>query len=301
MDPLLYRRAQLLGEGFSPKELRRLLHTGELNALRPGAYVHGPPPGDVAARHLLLVHAARAELAPDAVVSHVSAALLHGLPVWGIPLGQVHVTRARRSGGRRGARVHVHTAPLDRDEVVTIGGVAVTSMARTLLDLARVVPFEQAVAVADAALHRHLVGPSDLAAALQRRPRWPGLPAARRAFTFADARSESVGESRSRVALARAGLPVPVLQWKVRRNDGRVVGEVDFGWPALRTVGEFDGRVKYGRLVRPGQDPAEVLYQEKLREDEIRAEDLAVVRWGWTDIDGFAPVADRLRSRFHRD
>jgi hypothetical protein len=84
----------------------------------------------------------------------------------------------------------------------------------------------------------------------------------------------------------------------VRRWDGRFVGQVDFGWPDLRTVGEFDGRAKYGTLARTGQDPAEVLYREKLREDELRAEDLAVVRWGWPDLDSFVAVAERLRRRF---
>lgn len=276
-----------------------MLRAGELNVVRPGAYLAGPPPDDGAARHLLLVHAAVAALAPGVVVSHASAAVVHGLPVWGLPLDVVHVTRARRrSGGRRGSRVHVHSAPLDPDEIVVVGGVAVTSLARTLVDLARQVPFEQAVVTADAALHRHLTDRAALDAALERRPRWPGLPAARRALAFADPRSLNPGESRSRVAIARAGLPAPVPQWEVRTRSGLFVGEVDFGWPWLRTVGEFDGRLKYGRGLRPGQDPTEVLYAEKVREDALRAEDLGVVRWGWTDLTRFAPVAQRLRERF---
>jgi hypothetical protein len=93
-------------------------------------------------------------------------------------------------------------------------------------------------------------------------------------------------------------LAKPVLQWEVRRRDGTFVGEVDFGWPELRTVGEFDGKVKYGVLVRPGEDPADVLYREKLREDAIRAEVLGVVRWGWRNLWDFTPVANRLRQRF---
>ena len=38
-------------------------------------------------------------------------------------------------------------------------------------------------------------------------------------------------------------------------RDGRLIGYVDFGWPEQRTVGEFDGRVKYGRGLTPGGDP----------------------------------------------
>jgi hypothetical protein len=124
------------------------------------------------------------------------------------------------------------------------------------------------------------------------------VPAARRAITFADAGGHSVGESRSRVAIARARLPAPVLQWEVRRRDGQFIGQVDFGWPQLGTVGEFDGRVKYGKLLRPGEDPAEALFREKQREDALRREDLGVVRWIWRDIANFTPIADRLRERF---
>jgi hypothetical protein len=50
--------------------------------------------------------------------------------------------------------------------------------------------------------------------------------------------------------------------------------------------------------VLPGEDAADVLYREKLREDALRAEDLAVVRWGWPDLDDFRPTAARLRERF---
>jgi hypothetical protein len=208
-------------------------------------------------------------VADDAVASHVSAAVLHGLPTWGLSLERVHVSRdRRRSGGRVGRHVHVHIAPL------------------------------QAVVVADTALARGLVDRTELDGALQRAMRWPGSPAARRAIGFADGRSESVGESRSRVALYRAGLPDPAPQWEVRAADGRLVGRVDFGWPDLATVGEFDGRIKYGRLLRPGQQPGDAVYAEKLREDELRSLALGVVRWTWGDLDRFGPVADRLRRTF---
>ena len=128
-------------------------------------------------------------------------------------------------------------------------------------------PFEQAVAVADARSCAGPVDPDELrrrggasrAGARQR-------PTRRRAIAFADAGAESVGESRSRVLLARARLPPPVLQWEVPDPRTRI-GRTDFAWPELRTVGEFDGRVKYGRLLRPGQEPGDVVFAEKRRED----------------------------------
>jgi hypothetical protein len=70
------------------------------------------------------------------------------------------------------------------------------------------------------------------------------------------------------------------------------------GWPKQRTVGEFDGLVKYGRTLRPDQDIAEVLVEEKRREDALRDEDLGVVRWIWEDLSDFAPTARRIRTRF---
>ena len=97
----------------------------------------------------------------------------------------------------------------------------VTSPGRTVVDLARSVPFEQAVCIADAALFQRLVTRLDLDAALARSARRPGAPAARRVVAFANGLSESVGEPRSRVALLRAGLPAPLLQWEVFSGTGR--------------------------------------------------------------------------------
>jgi hypothetical protein len=300
--PELTLRPELLAAGFSDDELRRLVRAGLLAPVRRGVYVQGGVPDDAVARHALHTAAAMAELADDAVVSHASAAVLHGLPVWGVRLDRVTVTRYRRSGGRCGVLVHVHTAALGSDEVVMIGGLPVTSLARTVADLARMLPFEQAVVLADAATFHQRPGrvtKAELLAVLDEAPRRPGTRAARRTIEFSSHLSESVGESRSRAAIAKAGLPPPVLQWEVRAAaTGRFIGRVDVGWPELRTVGEFDGLVKYGRALRPGQDVTEVLVEEKRREDALRDEDLGVVRWIWSDLADFGPVAQRLRSRF---
>jgi hypothetical protein len=147
--------------------------------------------------------------------------------------------------------VHLRAAPLDPDEITSVGGIAVTTPARTVADVARSVPFEQAVVVADSALHRQLVTPAELDQALARCVRRPGSPAARRAIAFADGRSESVGESRSRVAMTPAGLPAPVLQWEVVTRSGPALGRVDFAWPRFRVVVDVARRVP----LRRGGDP----------------------------------------------
>ena len=301
MEPVLHRAASLRAAGYSEDDVRRLLRTGVFTQVRRGAYAeHLPDDGD--ACHALLLRAALTELAPGAVASHVSAAVVHGLPTWRLPLERAQVTVDRRSGGRVDPRVHVYTAPLHPDDVVTVDGLVVTSLARTVVDIARWAELEPAVVVADAALRaRDLQADeaclrSALVDALRRAKGWPGVPAARRTVAFADGRAESVGESRSRVALARAGVPTPVLQLPVRHAGGTAYA--DFGWPEQRTIGEFDGKAKYERLLRPGQTSADAVYEEKLREDAVRAEGWEVVRWRWADLRDFAPTAARLRERF---
>jgi hypothetical protein len=56
----------------------------------------------------------------------------------------------------------------------------------------------------------------------------------------------------------------------VRDSEGVLRGTCDWGWPGEDVLGEFDGKSKYGRLLRPGQGPGEVVFAEKRREDELR-------------------------------
>ena len=65
------------------------------------------------------------------------------------------------------------------------------------------------------------------------------------------------------------------------------IGRCHFGWEQLRTVREFDGRIKYGRCLRPGQDPGDAVFEEKVREDALRDGGLQVVRWIWAELESF--------------
>jgi hypothetical protein len=194
--------------------------------------------------------------------------------------------------------MHVHAAPLRPEEIVEVDGVPVTAPARTVVDTARGAQFTGSVVIADAALQAGLVDPAALTGAVERARRRPGVAQARRVVAFAQPGGHSVGESRSRVLLARAGLPPPVLQWPVTDGAGRHVGTTDFGWPDLGVVGEFDGMVKYGRLLRPGQSPGDAVVAEKYREDRLRDEGLRVVRWIWRELDDFDTVVARLLRAF---
>ena len=254
-------------QGFSYDDLSRLSRRGELTQIRRGAYA--VPVGDLVreAKHRRLIQATAPQLQPGSVVSHGSAAVLHQLPVWSAAIERVHVTWSRSGNGKRRSLVHVHGAPLDATDVVIIDGVAVTSLVRTALDLARTRPMEQAVAAGDVALRSGLTR-RDLELGLLRMERWPGVRRARQTVAFLDPRSESVGESVSRVRLHTDGLPAPDLQQDIFGPDGRLIARVDFLWKQQRTVGEFDGKMKYKELLKPGQSAEDVVYDEKLREDQ---------------------------------
>lgn len=297
--PSLQLRRTAIVTGWSDDELGRLVRAGELERLRRGAYVNGTLPADAGDLHRLLVQATLAGLRRSAVVSHQSAAVLHGLPLWDVPLDRVHVTRP--GGWNDVSRVlRVHVAQLRDDEVVMVDGVEVTSPVRTALDLARSLPLEAAVVALDAALHRRLLQVSDLRARLVDIAGRPGSRSGARAIAFADGRSESVGESRSRVILHRWGLAPSALQFEVLRGDGTRVGRTDFAWEDQRVVGEFDGRIKYGRLLRPGQSAGDAVFDEKRREDLIRDEGWGVLRWVWGELKTPHRFAGRVRRSLER-
>ena len=129
---------------------------------------------------------------------------------------------------------------------------------------------------------------------------WPGVRQARRAVEFLDPRSESVGVSLSRVLLHHDGLPGPDLQQDILGPNGEVIARVDFLWKEQRTVGEFDGKVKYGRLLEPGQSGEQALFDEKVREDLIRDCGLQVARWIWRDLYRPGVIRARLLRAFAR-
>ncbi len=97
-----------------------------------------------------------------------------------------------------------------------------------------------------------------------------------------------------------AGLPTPRLQFKVRTPTGHVIARCDFGWPEYRTIGEFDGAEKYGRLLRPGEKPGDKIHREKIREEGIRDLGWRVVRWTWDELADPEALADKIGRTLER-
>jgi hypothetical protein len=298
--------AELLAVGLSAGQIRRMVRDGTLCLLRPGVYAPSASVASVlrdsrdtktrhASEQLLRLAAALAATGSQSVGSHRSAGQVYGLGMVGRDLEQVtEITRAPGDRGGHTARlgVLVHIANLPPDHVVSYRGVPLTSVPRTVIDLARVLPFGEGVAVADSALHAGLTSKAALAAVIADCPRWPGLQRAREVTAFSDARSESVLESLSRAAFRQAGLPPPDLQVWVG-DDGEIIGRADFLWRPYRTIGEADGAFKY-------QTPARARAQLE-RDARLRAAGYEVVHFTWAQITRVpAQVVDSIRVAFSR-
>ena len=228
--------AELLAEGWGFHELDRMARAGEVQRIRRGAYECAPAKSlERREQHRRLIAATLRQTSVDAAVSHMSAAVLHQLPIWNNKLARVHITRDGSGGGKVRRYVHLHVAPLPATEVCEIEGQRVTTLARTVLDLLRTLTMEQSVPIGDAALRLGLTL-EDLAELAGRCIAWRGMLRARRAMNFLDLRSESPGESYSRVVLHRIGVPAPTPQYEVWEREV-LVGRVDFCWEEFRTAG----------------------------------------------------------------
>ena len=144
----------------------------------------------------------------------------------------------------------------------------------------RQLPFDEGVILADAALAAGADRGQLLAATAAGR----GCRRAEQVLLFADGRSESPGESLSRVRMHQADIVAPVLQHPIRDAGGVLLGRSDFYWDHVRTIGEFDGALKYGELAPTEADLARVVLSEKRREQRIRDAGYNVVRWTWAEL-----------------
>jgi hypothetical protein len=296
----MYRQA-LLASGVTEDEIRWARRNGTWTRLHRGSYI---PSETISSLDKEAMHRLRAVAiagrSPHLVLSHISAASIHRVPLFGVQLDTVHLTRPGAGGGRTGPGRVVHVAELQPHEVLSHNGIRLTNVARTLIDYACSVSFASAVVAADNALCREIVTPHALSEALTRTRHRRGAAAARRALLFADGRSESPGESRLRLDMHRAGLPVPVLQVCVYAVDGTFLGRVDLGYPELGLLMEFDGKAKYTKLRKVGQSIEEVVMAEKAREDLIRGLGYTVIRFDWNELANPPAVIARISENLQR-
>ncbi|MEQ1735576.1 MAG: type IV toxin-antitoxin system AbiEi family antitoxin domain-containing protein [Rhodoglobus sp.] len=216
------------------------------------------------------------------IVSHISAAVLNGAPIIGPMPGLIHVLCTVAAGTRTEHGIRKHASVDLTTGVDRRGQLVVTSVARTVVEVAADCSFTTAVGVADWALARGHVTKLELRSTLHELGIRRGRSRALRVFEFADERSGSPGESLSRVRIHEAGFPPPVLQQRFEDTDG-LAGIVDFWWPDHNLIGEFDGVAKYVREeLTQGKDITQIVLEEKWREDRLRACGPRVTRWDWS-------------------
>lgn len=278
---LLARDLAELGE--DPRTARRAAGRN-LAKVRPGAYVDAGAWANARQleQHRLVVLATVAGMRTQPIVSHESAAALLGIPLVGPLPNQVQVTDRTSAGGRSSTWIRRHGVASLPDAVL-VDGIAVTSPARTVIDLARTRSLTSGLAAADFVLRTGAATMDDLHAALEEVRGRRGYRRALSVVEKADSRSESVGESVSRAQMYLLGVPIPHLQREFFDERG-LIGRSDFWWEDVDVVGEFDGRVKYlptGHAA--GTPPEEVVWVEKRREDRLRRRCRGVVRWVWDE------------------
>lgn len=286
-------RAQALAAGLTPAQISALLRREWMDPYR-GVYVDRAwftslPPER---RHVVLAAARILTTRLGPVANRRTAALVHELPLLGRPPSKPQLARAPRHPRDRSETHALQVAPLPETDTTIVGGVPVTSLARTACDIARTSTFRQAVVVADAVLRRG-VERDDLLATARRCGSWPGGKAALHVAAFADGRADGPLESITRVAYAAQGLPAPETQVEVFAPDGTFLGLVDFLWREQRVIGEADGLGKY--------DSPLALKKEKRREEGLRVCRFEIVRNVWDEVwspTAQAELAVRVREAF---
>jgi very-short-patch-repair endonuclease len=290
-------RAELGTAGLHARDIARMSRTGSLTVLARGWYAVGPVDSDVE-RHVMTARAALRSHEGRAVAGHHSGLLVLGLPTLDADLRVVRLSR--RTPGptnttprvRLGRAVPVH---LQRAETVA-PGLAVVQHGISAGPLA-------ALVAADGALRLGLATRHDLDEALDGVRQFPHTAGMEELLRHADGRHQSPGETRLGHALRLLGIRATP---QVRLTAGGVTAIVDFLVDDAPVVIEFDGRVKYGRAAdevdpfgrrRPA---AQVLWEEKRREDWVRELGYEVVRVVSGDLDGPATLGSRIRRAVSR-
>lgn len=320
--PRLIVPSDLINVGQDARRLAALNKNGTLTRVRRGVYVRtgewmelGP-----ADQYGLRARAFQQLTQVPPVFCHISAALLWGLWIVGIPK-ELHVLTEVATGGRSRNGVRRHIGSLG-SAVVQCGPFLLTDKLQTTMDLITRLPFGHAVAVCDSSrrspaksgtTNRFLPAGADggtpepkwgndspqglplpveeLEAAADALPTKAARSRALAVIAFSSPLSGSAGESLSRAQMHLLGFPAPELQRAFTLRDGRRA-LTDFYFRQQQVVGEFDGRGKYLRADwAQGKSLEQRILDEKDREDQIRAHGVGFVRWTWKEMldrDGFA-------------
>lgn len=192
-------------------------------------------------------------LTPDSCICFATAAMIHGisLPDTAGAWSRLHL--ARRTGTSAPRRRHVtgHLLKVAAEDVVMLDGVPVTSVARTFLDLSRVLEFDDAVAAGDSIVCAHrrgyisdkhaLLSHGALRVYLDSRSGTHGIAPARKVFAEVEVGVDSPPETKIRLWLHRAGLPRFVPNQPILDILGNPTVWSDLGCERFRVSIQYDG------------------------------------------------------------
>jgi hypothetical protein len=282
-----FSRAEAIDSGETDRTLATARREGVIVRLRRGMYASADVynSGDDAGKHLLHARAALAAQRGPVALTGPSAAALHGFALYQEDLSIVHLVRLDSGCSHRAAKINHHVVTQEiEDDLGVYGGVTAINPARAVWEVACRSSLEGGVVTADSALHQNPKLREDIEVLQLRFAYFPGSRRGRLAVRLADPRAESPGESVTRVQFHRFGIPMPELQYRVVDHGGSLLGISDFYWEEQRHLGEFDGKIKYQRLLRPNETASECVIREKKREDAMRADLRGMSRFVWSEV-----------------
>ena len=248
-------RRRLIAAGVSAGEIERRVRSGALLPVHRGVYRVGHRAPSREARYLAAVEAC----GEGALLCGLAAGHLHGLLKGAPPLPEVMAPTERRIQGIATCR----SRRLDPRDATVVLGIPVTTVARTLVDLAAVLGLNALARACHEAGVLHGTTPADVAAVLARRRASPGAGALRTVLVGDVRVTLSTLERRFLARLAAAGLPLPETN---RLADGR---RVDCRWPAHRLTVELDG-YRYHRSRHAWEQDRRRERAARARGDEFR-------------------------------
>jgi hypothetical protein len=296
--PVTLRR-EYIAVGYTDRALANLVRDGVLARARRGAYVAGPVWESLSTegRHSVTARAVVQQAKTEVVLSHTTGLLEYDVPIWDLDLRDTHVTRRDGKVGRQEAGVRQHKGSIGPGDVIVRNGVKAMSPTRLGLEVTTVTDLEHSLVVVNHLLH---VGHTTLEALAERyrtMSQWPNTLITDLVLRLANPKIESVGESRTFYLCYSQSLPMPEPQYEVKDAMGRVIARVDFAWPELGVFLEFDGKVKYEKLLRDGERASDVVVREKEREGLIcRVTGWRCIRITWADLERPERTAARIRA-----
>jgi predicted transcriptional regulator of viral defense system len=232
--------AHLIAFGLSRNSVSRRVNAGRLHRLHQGVYAVGHKRLTQRGRWMAAVLAG----GESARLSHRSAAVLWGL----LPArGGTHVTTPTNKHNRDG--IEFHSQSLQLDEVTTHDGIPVTTVARTLLDIAAT-ERDQLERAFNEAEYRRLWDEVGVRQLVERYPRRPGAPAL---STLGNAGARGITreelEHRFQALVEKFELPRPMLNAELELEPGRWI-RLDAMWTGARLIVELDSRAAHDTTSR---------------------------------------------------